>query len=43
MFKALLAHRYGDDAWADVRPPLVKLTTARRAELVSAMETLSPP
>ena len=41
--KALLAHRYGDDAWADVRPPLVKLTTAQRAELVSAMEALSPP
>ncbi len=41
--KALLAHRYSDDAWANVRPPLVKLTTAQRAELVSAMETLSPP
>jgi 4-hydroxy-tetrahydrodipicolinate synthase len=41
--KALLAHRYGDDTWADVRPPLVKLTTAQRAELVSAMEALPPP
>jgi 4-hydroxy-tetrahydrodipicolinate synthase len=41
--KAILAHRYGDDGWADVRPPLVKLTTAQRAELVNAVEALSPP
>jgi 4-hydroxy-tetrahydrodipicolinate synthase len=41
--KALLAHRYGDDAWANLRPPLVRLTAAQRAELVSAVEALAPP
>lgn len=41
--KALVAHRYDDDAWANVRPPLVKLSTAQRAELAGAMEALLPP
>lgn len=41
--KALLAHRYGDDAWANVRPPLVKLTMVQRAELAGAMDALPTP
>lgn len=40
--KALLARRYGDDVWANVRPPLVKLAAAQRAELAGAMEALPP-
>ena len=41
--RRLLAHRYGDDAWANVRPPLVKLTAAQRAELAGAMDGLPAP
>lgn len=39
--KALVALRYKDDDWAQVRPPLVKLTDTQRAELASAMEALT--
>jgi 4-hydroxy-tetrahydrodipicolinate synthase len=38
--KALIASRYRDDDWAYVRPPLVALTTAQRAELDAAMAGL---
>jgi 4-hydroxy-tetrahydrodipicolinate synthase len=41
--KALVAHRYSDPAWANVRPPLVKLTADQFAELVSAMHALGAP
>ncbi len=38
--KAMIARRYGDAAWAEVRPPLVKLTVERRAELDAALAEL---
>lgn len=41
--KALVAHRYGDETWANVRPPLMRLGAEQRAELSKAMEDLSPP
>ena len=41
--KALVAHRYNDEAWANVRPPLVPLTVEQRAELFGAMEGLPQP
>jgi 4-hydroxy-tetrahydrodipicolinate synthase len=36
--KALIADRYGDEAWANVRPPLEKLTVEQRADLSKAMK-----
>jgi 4-hydroxy-tetrahydrodipicolinate synthase len=39
--KALIAHRYGDDAWANVQPPLVKLSSEQRGEIATAMNGLS--
>jgi 4-hydroxy-tetrahydrodipicolinate synthase len=33
--KAILADRYGDTAWANVRPPLVALGEAAAAELLA--------
>jgi 4-hydroxy-tetrahydrodipicolinate synthase len=33
--KAVLAARYGDEAWLNVRPPLVKLSDPSRAELLA--------
>jgi 4-hydroxy-tetrahydrodipicolinate synthase len=39
--KALVAHRYSDDAWANVQPPLVKLSSEQRGELANAMNELS--
>jgi 4-hydroxy-tetrahydrodipicolinate synthase len=38
--KALVALRYGDDAWANVRPPLVKLAAGQSAELAMAARDL---
>ncbi len=39
--KALIAHRYGDDAWTEVRPPLVKLTGEQCSEIDAAMAQLT--
>jgi 4-hydroxy-tetrahydrodipicolinate synthase len=39
--KALIAHRYGDDAWTQVRPPLVKLTPEQCNEIDAAMAALT--
>jgi 4-hydroxy-tetrahydrodipicolinate synthase len=36
--KAAVAHWSGDDAYATVRPPLVKLSPAQRRDLVAALE-----
>lgn len=38
--KALLARRYADPAWANVRPPLMPLTEAQRAALDAAMAAI---
>ena len=35
--KALIARRYGDSAWSNVRPPLVSLSSTQIAELDAAM------
>lgn len=35
--KAMIATRYGDPAWENVRPPLVKIRPDQRAELEAAM------
>ena len=39
--KALIAHRYGDDAWVEVRPPLLKLTREQCSEIDAAMAQLT--
>jgi 4-hydroxy-tetrahydrodipicolinate synthase len=39
--KALIANRYGDDAWTDVRPPLVKLTREQCNEIDLSMAALA--
>ena len=39
--KALIANRYGDAAWAEVRPPLVKLTSEQCSEIDAAMAALT--
>jgi 4-hydroxy-tetrahydrodipicolinate synthase len=39
--KALIANRYGDDAWAEVRPPLVKLTREQCNEIDLSMAALA--
>jgi 4-hydroxy-tetrahydrodipicolinate synthase len=41
--KALVAHRYGDEVWANVRPPFVALSAGQREELFHAMEALPKP
>lgn len=35
--KAMIARRYGDNAWSNVRPPLVALSLAQVAEIDSAL------
>ena len=39
--KALIAHRYGDAAWTEVRPPLVKLSREHYSEIDTAMAALT--
>ena len=39
--KALIANRYGDAAWTDVRPPLVKLTREQCSDIDAAMAALT--
>ena len=39
--KALIAHRYGDAAWSEVRPPLVKLSREQCSEIDAAMAALT--
>ncbi len=39
--KALIAHRYGDAAWTEVRPPLVKLSGEHCSEIDTAMAALT--
>ena len=39
--KALVAHRYSDDIWANVRPPLVKLSREQCSEIDTVMAALS--
>lgn len=41
--KALVARRYDDDAWANVRPPLQKLTFEKLTALSKAMDKLHVP
>lgn len=41
--KAMVAHRYGDDAWTNVRPPLLKLTAEQRTDVVREMDRLATP
>jgi 4-hydroxy-tetrahydrodipicolinate synthase len=38
--KALVAHRYSDAAWANVQPPLIKLSSEQCADLAKAMNEL---
>jgi len=38
--KAMIARRYGDNAWSNVRPPLVALSPAEVAEIDSALTEL---
>jgi 4-hydroxy-tetrahydrodipicolinate synthase len=39
--KALIANRYSDDAWTEVRPPLVKLSREQCSEIGEAMAALT--
>lgn len=39
--KAMIARRYGDNAWSNVRPPLVALSSVQVAEIDSALTELS--
>ena len=41
--KGLVAHRYSDPAWANVRPPLMRLAPSQQAELEAAMNELGAP
>jgi 4-hydroxy-tetrahydrodipicolinate synthase len=36
--KAMIASRYGDSAWANVRPPLMALSPGQQAEIAAALE-----
>ena len=38
--KGLLAERYADPAWAEVRPPLVPLDSADKAVLLEGLRSL---
>ena len=41
--KALVAHRYGDDGFVAVAPPLLPIEPGVRAELAAAFDRLVPP
>jgi 4-hydroxy-tetrahydrodipicolinate synthase len=38
--KAMLAHRYGRDGWANVRPPFIRLTDEQRSQLGSLLDRI---